>query len=206
MVYMSTNAQAKYHYMILSIAPRIVFAENAIDNQQCNDIINSSIEFVNSGVYDQSGNALENSYYRNSMTYKDTSGIFTNLQELAVLLSKQYAPHADFNVVPEPVQIQKYALGQEYKSHCDFSTLPSFSKVFEKPRVATVIFYLNDDFIGGHTYFDRLQLEVKPVTGAALVFYYPSDNFELGMLTEHCGKPVTNGTKYIATVWLQSNT
>lgn len=188
--------------MILSIAPRIVFVENVLDKQQCNDLIDKDLEFVNSGVYDQFGNATENTYQRNNLSYRDIDGNLSWLQELAIALAKQNAPYDNFEVVAETVQIQKYSKGQEYKSHCDFSIIPSSENI---PRVATVIFYLNENFVDGQTYFDRLQLTVTPATGAALIFYYPKDNINLGILTEHCGKPVAAGTKYIATVWLQCN-
>jgi hypothetical protein len=193
--------------MLLSIAPRIVFVENIVDRQKCIDIISSDIDYINSGTYDQSGNINENSYYRNNLTHRDVVGKFSYLQDLAVNLAKHYSPYHHLDIIPEIVQIQKYTQGQEYKSHCDFFlTFQEPNSTFDKPRIATVIFYLNDDFVDGQTYFDRLDLEVKPVTGSALLFYYPNNNIELSMLTEHRGKPVTSGIKYIATVWLQDNT
>ncbi len=62
-------------------------------------------------------------------------------------------------------------------------------------RRLALIFYLNDDFDGGGTEFERQQLTIRPRRGSLLMFppfwTHP-----------HRGQPVTRGRKYIVTSFL----
>jgi hypothetical protein len=63
----------------------------------------------------------------------------------------------------------------------------------------SVVGYLNDDFEGGETAFDRQELQIRPKQGAVLVFpsffTYP-----------HQALAVTSGRKYVFTTWLYHST
>jgi len=182
--------------MLLSIAPRIVLIENVLTSDQCNTIINSDLEFSPS-LGNTLNNIIVNSEIRSSYSSGDSKEQFSFLKKLAVDLAQQNSPSKNLKFVAEPISVQRYQIDQEYKQHYDFDDTNN--------RIATAIFYLNDEFEGGHTSFQQLSISVKPVTGSCLLFYYDTDIPKLKNLTSHGGTVVTNGTKYIATVWMKNN-
>lgn len=71
--------------------------------------------------------------------------------------------------------VTKYEPGAIFALHADASpTKGSEWKDAGGQRVVTCICYLNTVYAGGETYFDKLDLAVKPATGKALVFF-PAD-------------------------------
>lgn len=111
------------------------------------------------------------------------------------LLLKRYGirfPHA------ETCSILRYQTGQAYKRHVDNLLLSSRLEEVAlgiPTRDVSIVGYLNHDFEGGETYFDRQGLTVKPQIGHVLVFpaYYTHP---------HQSLPVINGCKYAFTSWL----
>ena len=182
--------------MILSIAPRIVLIKDVLTPEECNDIIDSGLEFSPSLVK-TSNNILVNGDVRSSHSSADPQEKFSFLKNLAVDLAQQNSPSKNLKLVAEPISVQRYEIDQEYKQHYDFDDTNA--------RIATAIFYLNDEFEGGHTSFQQLSISVKPVTGSCLLFYYDTDIPKLKNLTSHGGDAVTQGTKYIATVWMKKH-
>ncbi len=101
-------------------------------------------------------------------------------------------PHA------EACSILRYLPGQSYKRHVDNILLTSRFQQLEQgipTRDVSVVGYLNDDFEGGETLFDRQNVKVKPRQGSAIAFpaYYTHP---------HQALPVTRGRKYAWTTWL----
>jgi hypothetical protein len=101
-------------------------------------------------------------------------------------------PHA------EACSILKYHPGQYYKRHIDNLLLASrFEEMAQgvPTRDVSVVGYLNAEFTGGETYFDRQDLKVEPEAGSVLVFpaYYTHP---------HQSLPVISGEKYSFTTWL----
>ena len=98
----------------------------------------------------------------------------------------------------EPCSILRYREGQFYRRHIDNWLLSSRLEEAQRgvpTRDVSIVGYLNDDFEGGETYFDRQSLKVRPEQGTVLVFpsffTYP-----------HQALPVTQGQKYAFTTWL----
>jgi prolyl 4-hydroxylase len=178
--------------MILSIAPRIVLVKDALTSEECNDIINSGLTFSESIIH---GDTPINATVRSSHTHYDGQNDFGFLKSIATKLAEKHSPN-NLTYVSENISIQRYEINQEYKQHYDFGD--------NNNRIATAIFYLNDEFAGGDTFFERLSISVKPVTGSCLLFYYDSDNPTLKNLTSHGGNTVAQGTKYIATAWMKN--
>ena len=102
--------------------------------------------------------------------------------------------------------LTRYQQGQSFKVHNDASMdikLDGWDQLGGH-RMATVIIYLNNVEHGGGTYFDKLDIRIKPKQGSALLFF-PAD-FETGkvdILTSHCGEPPLNekDEKYIIQIW-----
>lgn len=98
----------------------------------------------------------------------------------------------------EPCTILRYRSQQFYKRHIDNILLGSRFEELEQnlpTRDISIVGYLNDDFAGGETYFDRQDVRVKPQAGAVLVFpaYFTHP---------HASLPILAGEKYAFTSWL----
>lgn len=98
----------------------------------------------------------------------------------------------------ETCSVLRYHPGQYYKRHVDNLLLNSRQEEAAKGipiRDVSIVGYLNEDFEGGETFFDRQNLKVKPKAGSLLFFpaYYTYP---------HQSLPVTKGIKYCFTTWL----
>lgn len=98
----------------------------------------------------------------------------------------------------ETCSILRYRPGQFYKRHIDNLLLASRRDEAAKgvlTRDVSIVGYLNDDFAGGETFFDRQNLKFKPQKGSVIVFppYYTHPHQSLA---------VTQGCKYAFTSWL----
>lgn len=98
----------------------------------------------------------------------------------------------------ETCSILRYHTGQFYKRHVDNLLLASRRDEVSQgvlTRDVSIVGYLNDDFVGGETFFDRQNLKVLPQKGSVLVFpsYYTHP---------HQSLPVIKGCKYAFTSWL----
>lgn len=78
----------------------------------------------------------------------------------------------------------RYSPGQRFGPHYD----GAYARSAEERSELTVLFYLNDGFVGGATRFLDLQLEVQPKEGQALIFTHA---------VLHEGAMVEQGTKYV---------
>lgn len=107
----------------------------------------------------------------------------------------------------EGMQILRYDVGQEYRKHYDYfnperETTPHHIKRGGQ-RIATFLMYLNTPEGGGETTFPHAGISVCANEGNALLFRYdtPSPTTK----TLHCGEPVTNGVKWVATKWIRQS-
>ncbi|UZQ53894.1 2OG-Fe(II) oxygenase [Trichothermofontia sichuanensis B231] len=121
--------------------------------------------------------------------------LLTKVRQIQTLLHEYYGiafPHA------EACSILRYRQGQFYRRHVDNLLLSSRLEEAQQSlptRDISIVGYLNDDFEGGTTWFDRQNLEIKPQTGSVIIFpaYYTHP---------HQSLPVTRGQKYAFTTWL----
>ena len=116
----------------------------------------------------------------------------------------------------EATSVIRYNKGQEYKPHHDFFHPESavYNDEIKRGgnRIATVLFYLNDDFDGGETIFPDSGVKIQPKLGRCIVWenMFQVQNFgELKQILNydslHAGLPVISGKKYIATKWIREN-
>jgi predicted 2-oxoglutarate/Fe(II)-dependent dioxygenase YbiX len=104
--------------------------------------------------------------------------------------------------VAETCSVLRYGPDQAYRRHVDNLLLGSRFEEAQRQlptRDISVVGYLNDDFAGGETAFDRQELQIRPKQGTVLVFpsffTYP-----------HQALAVTSGRKYVFTTWLYYST
>jgi prolyl 4-hydroxylase len=107
----------------------------------------------------------------------------------------------------EPIQGQRYEVGQEFKAHTDY--FDTQGEDFQKycsiagNRTWTVMVYLNEPGAGGATRFKTIDKLVKPETGKLLAWDNLRPDGSPNPATLHHGMKVREGTKYIITKWFR---
>jgi prolyl 4-hydroxylase len=103
----------------------------------------------------------------------------------------------------ENTQMQRYEVGQQFKEHNDAFYEGHDDTYLERDgqRTWTVMVYLSDVTAGGATRFTKLNQEVKPKAGRAVVWCSLKSDGEIDEDTMHQGSPVEAGNKYIITKW-----
>ena len=96
----------------------------------------------------------------------------------------------------ENLQCIKYSAGQEFKTHYDADK--------DFLRTHTLLFYLNDDYEGGGTFFPEIDFVVKPKRGSCLLFLNLDNNLDVLPHSSHSGMPVHSGIKYICNLWVRN--
>lgn len=107
----------------------------------------------------------------------------------------------------EPMQGQRYAVGQEFKAHTDYFE-PTGADYAEHTTVAgqrtwTVMIYLNEPEAGGATRFKAIDKTVQPETGKLLAWNNRRPDGSPNPTTIHHGMKVRAGTKYVITKWFR---
>ena len=105
-------------------------------------------------------------------------------------------------------QVARYTDSQRYVEHYDgVDPHTPAGKAFVASggqRVATVLMYLNDVDVGGGTSFRRINVEIKPRKGHAVIFFPAFMNGELDPDALHAGMPPT-GVKWVSQVWIRQS-
>ncbi|WP_406672877.1 prolyl hydroxylase family protein [Natronospira sp.] len=107
----------------------------------------------------------------------------------------------------EPMVVLRYQPGQQYRWHRDYRPPDPPGKPGEiarfGQRVHTAILYLNDDYTGGETEFRDWQVSINPRSGQVLSFPSVDAGGEIDPASIHRGAPVSEGEKWIATLWFR---
>ncbi|MCE7797508.1 2OG-Fe(II) oxygenase [Sphingobium sufflavum] len=107
----------------------------------------------------------------------------------------------------EPLQGQRYAVGQEFKAHTDYFEpggidYPRYCTLSGN-RTWTLMAYLNLPQAGGATRFPRLGKSIQPEPGKLLCWNNRRTGGGVNPDTLHHGIKVRAGTKYIITKWFR---
>lgn len=105
----------------------------------------------------------------------------------------------------EPLQGQRYGLGQEFKAHTDYfepggADYDRYCSVAGQ-RTWTFMIYLNAVEAGGGTRFRKIDKIVQPERGKLLAWNNRRADAAPNPDTLHHGMRVRQGTKYIVTRW-----
>ncbi|MGN6277390.1 MAG: prolyl hydroxylase family protein [Sphingomonas sp.] len=107
----------------------------------------------------------------------------------------------------EPIQGQRYAVGQEFKAHTDY--FDQQGEDFQKycsvagNRTWTAMIYLNEPEAGGATRFKAIDKIVQPEAGKLLTWNNLRPDGSPNPSTIHHGMKVRGGTKYVITKWFR---
>jgi prolyl 4-hydroxylase len=107
----------------------------------------------------------------------------------------------------EPIQGQRYAVGQEFKAHTDYFEPNGVDYdrfcAASGNRTWTAMIYLNEPEAGGATRFKTIDKIIQPETGKLLCWDNHRPDGSLNPATIHHGMKVRSGTKYIVTKWFR---
>src|SRR5687768_6170243 len=140
-------------------------------------------------------------YFRTSETC-DLDHTIPEVAQLDALLSAWSGIDPAYG---EPLQGQRYAVGQEFKGHTDYFEpegvdFAKFCSVAGN-RTWTAMIYLNEPEAGGATRFKVIDKIVKPETGKLLAWNNRRADGSLNPATLHHGMKVRKGVKYVITKW-----
>lgn len=179
----------------LSEEPDAVMFERLLTPAECEYLIDGARErFEPSMVYDASQRLV-----RDTIRTSDGATIHWLIEDPAIVALNRRIAAATGTTYEEgeALQVLRYVPGQEYRPHFDWlSDAPN-------QRIWTALIYLNEDYEGGATAFVRTGLEVRGRTGDVLLFSNAQKDGHGDPLAEHAGRPVTAGTKYLATRWVR---
>jgi prolyl 4-hydroxylase len=144
--------------------------------------------------------------------YRTSSGVWINKNTNKITKSIIHKLHKLTNILPshmEEIHTLFYTPGEEYQKHWDYfdPSIPTSSIHLQHggQRILTAIMYLSDVDKGGETEFINLNLQIYPKKNSILLFPSVTREKQLFVDSFHAGKPILNGTKWIATVWFREN-
>ncbi len=116
--------------------------------------------------------------------------------------------HALNGIAPahgEPIQGQRYAVGQEFKAHTDYfePNGADFDQycALSGQRTWTAMIYLNEPDAGGGTRFKHIGKTFQPERGKLLTWNNRLEDGRVNPATLHHGMKVRKGVKYVITKW-----
>ncbi|WP_103068225.1 2OG-Fe(II) oxygenase [Aquimarina sediminis] len=169
----------------IELDPEIFLIENFLSKEMCTQFIErgEQVSFEEAKVNIHGKQVMVKGIRNNKrILFKDEIlGQKTWLQ-IQPFINKSFGKHAAIGL-NEMFRIYKYDIGQRFKMHRDGSYVRNENEC----SFFSFLIYLNDDFEGGETYFEK-GITVIPKQGDALVFYHP---------LRHEGKPIVSGTKYV---------
>lgn len=105
----------------------------------------------------------------------------------------------------EPIQGQKYDVGEEFRDHTDFFEPGGLDYHLHcataGQRTWTAMIYLNVPAAGGATRFRHLDKIIQPEPGKLVVWANLTREGQTNSWTLHCGMKVRKGAKYVITKW-----
>ncbi|MEM1020277.1 MAG: prolyl hydroxylase family protein [Sphingomonadales bacterium] len=178
----------------------LFFCRKFLDDRECNDLITLIDQGRRPSTQADEG---DDPYYRTS----ETTDLDAKHPVVAALDKKIAALTGLDLILGEPVQGQRYDLGQEFKEHTDYFE-PS-GRDYNKycsvagQRTWTVMVYLNEPKAGGATRFKRIKKIVRPERGKLLAWNNMDLTGQPNPATLHHGMKVRAGVKYIITKWFR---
>lgn len=150
-----------------------------------------------STIADDNGDA----YFRTSETC-DLSGHLPAVAQIEAMLTELSGIDPAFG---EPLQGQRYAVGQEFKAHTDY--FAPGGRDFDRyctlsgQRTWTFMAYLNAVEVGGATRFKAIDKIFQPDPGKLLCWNNRRGDGSVNPNTLHHGMKVRKGVKYVITKW-----
>ena len=184
---------------LITHSPQIWTIENFLSEQECQDLIffseNQGYQEATVTLKNSGQNSVQNEGKYEQKMMKNVRNNYRFIYQDQQLAQKYWQNLKEF--CPQKIEnkeaiglnsqfrFYKYESNQRFKRHIDGRVVLENDKEIQESRI-TFMIYLNEDFEGGQTAFD--EIEIQPKTGTALCFVH-----EL----KHEGKSVPKGTKYV---------
>lgn len=173
--------------------------KNILSIDECNELI----EMSKSTMVDATtlGENIKN--YRTAQNNWVSDETLLTVKIKKIILEKTGLPIEN----QERIHIVKYDVGGEYKEHQDFfhpdTSYYETQMTRGGQRIYSCLFYLNDDFEGGETYFPQIDYTVKPKIGKIVIWDNLNKDGTLNFKSLHAGLPVISNQKWICIVWVR---
>jgi cold shock CspA family protein len=178
--------------------PRISVFDNLLSIEACNSIIE---RHSRNGMNPNSGIQSRQESFQQVTELVENRGISLGVDPYhydmlaTAIVNSAKIPYSHI----EAIDIYNYVEGQYLDLHHDYPYDPKQINYYRYggDRVGTGIFFLNDNFVGGQTYFPKLNVEIQPKVGSFLYFEQCYDEVT-NWSTIHESRLITRGTKWIA--------
>jgi len=191
---------------VRSWAPRLMLMRRLLTVFECAEVANAAREhLMPSFIVNQDG-SLGTNDIRTSHEVRLRPGL-RNVVIQAVERRMAEWSHFPLENGEYPL-VLRYEKQQSFEQHYDYF-IPERFVMGEGPlelggqRVATQLVYLNENFRGGETRFDRADLRVRPERGMGLLFYNVGPDHNVDPLTRHTGVAVEDGVKWLLSRWIR---
>ena len=140
-----------------------------LTDAQCDALVAAALErgLKPSEVLDATGTSTLDLTHRTSdqTWYRDSEHpVAAHLAEMASKLAGTPTTHQ------EQLQVVRYRTGGHFRDHHDAFFHETMNRL-GGPRRATLLVYLNDDFEGGDTVFERIGTRIRPRKGKGVFFW-----------------------------------
>ena len=190
---------------------------NILTHNECDQIIQITKQkgFQKSYIVDYNGQNSNHDSVRSSSLHKINEN-FRNSEQCWItryehpVLEKLSKISENLTGFPasnqEQIQIVKYTEGGKFDAHYDSCVYDNQEFCDEMnhhagQRRTTLLVYLNDVIEGGETEFVNINRKIKPEKGKGILFWSTDHYDRLFTESKHKGNPVTQGEKWIVTIW-----
>ena len=177
--------------------PYIGTLDNFLTDSEIDYVLNVDQDLLHPGLVGGVG-GKDVSEHRTSWNTRLPSGTDPVLIQIANKLCSLIKRHPN---TMEELSLIRYRPGEYYLPHVDaydYRYGNITDDLHMSQRVLTVLMYLNDDYLGGHTNFPELDISITPKKGRALLFHNVRENANFANpLSKHQGQEVTQGTKWL---------
>lgn len=177
----------------------IIIEDNVLTSAECDALISQAAHNLEAAA--TVGNKLDTSRKAKSTWLTNATDVAEKIKHIAAYYSSRPI------ICQEHIHIVKYEIGDEYRAHYDFfdPTVVTHAEELARggQRTHSCLFYLNEDYRGGHTQFPRRNLIITPKQGRMLMWTNVLGNQALDYDSFHAGLPVTDGEKWICIVWIR---
>lgn len=180
--------------------------DNFLDHVECEKLIELSTKNFHASTL---SSVEKDKYFRTSFTcsfnsidasFEDSK--FIQMIDARICNALEIPPSYS-----EPIQAQRYRVGQEFKAHTDYFSANEYEQhcKIQGNRTWTFMIYLNAVEEGGETHMCSIDTKFHPKAGRALTWNNLKRDGHGNHNTLHAGRPVLRGSKYIITKWFRQN-
>ena len=188
--------------------------QDAIDYDKCDKLINLCKPAVNGMMARVGGNSYHVVRKADSI-WLDEEWLKTDDAKLVSDIRKTISELSGRPIsMLERLHVIRYNSGDYFLPHYDFFSqknnesdiihaVSDSDNPFEQ-RIETWMIYLNDDFVGGETLFQKEKIIIDPKKGGIVSWKNICKDGSLNYDSLHSGEVVSSGEKWIGIIWIRN--